>query len=97
MLFARNKLQLDADGMTARFAITDYINQGEPFIVKSCEIIQPPGAEISSLFCKLLPDDTITLRGKFIYQVTVIDIDSTVAILKGIMNIDGNADQTAIL
>ena len=49
MLFARNKLQLDADGMTARFAITDYINQGEPFIVKSCEIIQPPGAEIVRL------------------------------------------------
>ncbi|MPM04300.1 hypothetical protein SDC9_50576 [bioreactor metagenome] len=97
MLFTQNKQQLDADGMTARLAISDYINRNsEPFIIKTCSITQQAGYEISSLFCKLLPADTITLRGKFIYQVTITDVDDTVAILKGVMNIGANVDQSAI-
>lgn len=98
MLFSTNKNQIDADGMTARLAISDYINRGgEPFVVKSCSIVQPAGSEQSSIFCQLSPLDTISMRGKYIYQITVTDIDDTVAILKGIMNISGNADQSAIL
>jgi hypothetical protein len=98
MLFAKNKNQIDAEGMTARLAISDFINQGgEPIFVKDCSIVQPAGSDLASLYCQLSPSDTIAMRGKYIYQVTVKDIDDTVSILKGIMNISRNVDQSAIL
>lgn len=98
MLFTQTKLQIDADGVAARLAVSDYINRNsDPFIVKECSIIRPVGADVASLYCQLSPADTISLRGKYVYQITVKDIDSTVAVLKGIMNIEANVDRKAIL
>lgn len=98
MLFTENNKQIDAYGMITRLTISDYINRdSEPLVVKSGEIIKPTGADVSSIFFKLLPADTRMLRGQFYYQVAVRDINDDVAILKGNMIIDENTNKTALL
>ena len=97
LLYTTKNRQLDATGMYARFAVTDFINQdSEPILTKVCTIITPQDEYPAVLNCRLTPDDTIDLGGKYIYQITVMDIDDSVAILKGDMLIDRNCDREAL-
>lgn len=97
LLFNQDDMQLDADGMVARLAISDFVNRGDnPLVIKNCTVVIPPVSDVSSLYCHLSPSDTLSLRGKYIYQVTVRDVEGVTTILRGIMNIIGNVDQNAV-
>lgn len=92
-LYTHNmKKQIDADGMIARFTLTDYVNPSNvPLVIKNCTILVPEGEELAVISVELARTDTLTLRGKYIYQVTIND-DSTIEALKGIMDIANNID-----
>lgn len=96
-LYTANNRQLDADGMKARLAISDYINLGgEPLLIKNCAIIFPAGEELAVINVKLQPEDTVNLRGKYMYQFTVKDPDGIIAVLRGYMCIARNDDRAAL-
>lgn len=96
-LYTHNmKKQIDADGMVARFTLTDYINPGDtPLIVKNCLVTVPEGEKLAVIVVNLTRQDTLKLSGKYIYQVTIND-DDTIEALKGIMNIALSLDTTDI-
>lgn len=96
-IYNPSKRQIDATGMTARLAISDYINQdGEPLLVKPCSVSVPPGETLAVLDVTLSPTDTAGLFGKFIYQITAKDADSNVGVMEGRMYISMNIDRAAI-
>jgi len=96
-LYTENKRkQIDADGMIARFSLTDYVNESNvPILTKSCSIVIPEGESLAIIKLELNRNDTLDLYGKYIHQLTIND-NGTVAILKGIMDITNNCDKSDI-
>lgn len=87
------------DGCEAEFAIVSYTNKtGEPIFRKSMEVtsIQPGGIK-NVLYLKLLPEDTFQLNGKYIYQISLRDVDGDVEIPRqGIIYAQNNIDRVFI-
>ncbi len=96
-LYTHNmKRQIDADGMIARFTLTDYITpNSSPLITKNCTVSVPEGEKLAVIIVDLDRLDTIHLAGKYIYQVTINDED-TIEALKGIMVIASSIDKADI-
>lgn len=89
--------QIDMTGMTARLAVSDPINQdSEPFVIKSCPIVQPDGSDCAVLSVRLNAEDTVNLCGQYIYQITIKDVEGWPGVLKGVLTITGNYDRAAI-
>lgn len=81
-LFTKAGVPYNADGCTGNFAVVDYSDQtGDPLISKSLYFIVDPDADDSETAVKhiacvdLTPSDTLGLDGKYIYQITIKDID----------------------
>lgn len=92
-LYTHNlKKQIDANGMVARFVLTDYVNPSNaPLVTKSCIVSVPEGEKLAVINVQLDRQDTLHLAGKYIYQVTIND-DDTIEALKGILDIGCNID-----
>lgn len=89
--------QIDMTGMTARFAISDLINQdSEPFVIKDCAVTVPEGSDYAVLHTELNAEDTVYMCGQYVYQVTVKDSDGRPGVLKGVLMITANYDKAAI-
>ena len=88
--------QIDATGMTARFAICGYINPNmEPFVTKPCTVM-PWSGGLAVLYVVLKPEDTVDLTGKFFYQITAKDTAGDCGIMRGHLYIHPNGDKDAI-
>ena len=77
-LFTINRTPFNADGCTGNFAVVDYSDQtGDTLISKPLKFFvgdDVTGAKnIASV--DLEPSDTLGLHGKYIYQITIKDID----------------------
>lgn len=91
-LFTKAGVPYNADGCTGNFAVVDYSDQtGDPLISKSLSFIVDPDAEDDESAVKniayvdLEPNDTVPvsgqpLHGKYIYQITIRDVDGEVEI-----------------
>lgn len=92
-LYTHNmKKQIDANGMVARFVLTDFVNPSNvPLISKSCIVSIPDGEKLAVINIQLSRQDTLRLEGKYIYQITIND-DDTIEALKGILDISYNID-----
>jgi len=89
----------NADGATADFAICNYSNKtGEPIKSYTPTFVTDGSGVLSILIVEIPAADTVELAGKFIYQITVIDINGDSEIPnQGIMNISRNIHQDYIL
>ena len=68
---------------------------GEPILSKRMEVqsAKPDGIK-NVLYLKLLPEETLELRGKYIYQITIRDIEGDVEIPKqGVIYIYNNINK----
>ena len=77
-LLTEKKVPFNADGCTGNFAVVDYSDKtGDPLISKSLTFSigddETGVKNIASV--DLLPADTLGLCGKYIYQITIKDID----------------------
>ena len=97
-LFTEQKAPFNADGCTGNFALVDYSDKynTEPLVSKPLSFSlgdDETGAKnIASV--ELLPNDTLGLYGKYIYQITVKSIDGEVEIPnQGIINIFHNINE----
>ena len=89
----------DATGVSADFSICNYSNKvGTPLLSYTPELVEDEGGVDSILSVTIPKEDTATFAGKFIYQITIIDIygDATIP-NQGIMNITRNIHQDYLL
>ena len=80
----------------ARFSVVNFLNRGgAPLIIKEMTIRGNDGGEYGgSLYVKLDPTDTVNLNGKYIYQISIKDVNGDMEIPKqGIMYITENIDK----
>lgn len=93
-IFTQSGEPIDASGMTARFAISDFVNQNcSPFVTKNCRVVTQSGSTLAVLFVSLDAEETMNLYGKFIYQVTAQASTGEIGPLRGILNISPNNDK----
>lgn len=87
----KSRRPFDMSGSDADFAIIDYGNKfGDPLVSRKMEIREGDGT-YNVLFVSLAPEDTVNLRGKYIYQITVRSTDGVVEIPnQGLLHITNN-------
>lgn len=80
-------------GCTANFSIVNFVNKNGAPVVSKTMTVRMDEAETfyNILFVSLEPDDTVDLFGKFVYQITIKDIDNNVDIpQQGVIYIHNN-------
>lgn len=83
-------------GGTANFTIISYVNKnGTPLVSKGMEIgINEDETHYNVVRVSLTPADTVDLFGKFVYQITLKDVEGNTDIpFQGIMQIHNNIDK----
>lgn len=97
-LFTVAKQPFNADGCTGNFAVVDYSDQtGDPLISKPLDFVvgdDETGVKNIAVV-DLEPDDTLGLYGKYIYQITIKDVDGEVEIPnQGFLQITHNINES---
>lgn len=98
-LFTEQNVPFNADGCIGNFALVDYSDKynDEPLVSKPLSFVigdDVTGAK-NVATVDLLPTDTLGLYGKYIYQITIKDIDGEVEIPnQGIFNIFHNINES---
>lgn len=98
-LFHRDGKPLSLETCTAKFSVLDHMNKGgQPILSKSMTIgLSADGSVKNTLSVTLEPLETVGLCGKYIYQITITDIDGSTDIPKqGILRIADNIDKNII-
>ena len=85
----------DASGSNINFAICNYSNKtGTPLLSYTPTLLADESGEASVVVLTIPKEDTATLAGKFIYQITIVDLSGNAEIPnQGIMNIAKNINQ----
>lgn len=98
-LFTEQNVPFNADDCIGNFALVDYSDKynDEPLVSKPLSFVigdDVTGAK-NVATVDLLPTDTLGLYGKYIYQITIKDIDGEVEIPnQGIFNIFHNINES---
>jgi hypothetical protein len=97
--FSQNKKSFDLSSCTASFALINFVNKnGSPLIAKPMEVSKSEdgdGTVTNVLRVVLLPEETVDLVGKFIYQITIQDISGEIEIPdQGIIRIANNINKS---
>lgn len=86
-------------GGSANFSIVNFINKNSLPLVSKPMVIRTndEGTYYNVLFVSLEPTETVDLYGKFVYQITIKDVDGNVDIPhQGIINIHNNINKEFI-
>jgi hypothetical protein len=88
----------NAYGCKIDFSICDYSNKtGTPCLSIAPTLLTGATGEASILSVNIAAKDTVSLYGKYIYQITIIDINGKTEIPnQGIMNITRNINESFI-
>lgn len=89
----------NASGSTVDFAICNYSNKtGTPILSYTPTLLADESGVASVIVLTIPKEDTASLSGKFIYQITVVDVGGNSEIPnQGIMNIAKNIHQEYVL
>lgn len=97
--FHENNGPFSLSGCTANFSIVNYLNRtGAPILSKTMQSVLGADAIVDNkLTVTLLPEETVDLFGKYIYQIIIRDIDGEIEIPKqGILYITNNLNKNYI-
>lgn len=85
-------------GGEAIFSIVHFSNKNSaPVVSKKMDIvIDNSSMSYNVLRVTLDPTDTVHLSGKFVYQITMKDVNDNVEILQGVLTIHSNIDKGLI-
>jgi len=96
-LRSENGYFYDIPGATASLAVAPFVNPKDAVIVKQGFIIANSSGVNCVAHFSLDKNDTVNLHGKFIYQISVKNIDGTMAPpMRGRMYITENIDKTFV-
>ena len=89
----------DASGASVNFAICNYSNKtGSPLLSYEPTLLAGENGVASVVVLAIPKEDTAMLAGKFIYQITIVDVSGNSEIPnQGIMNIAKNINQEYVL
>lgn len=89
----------DASGASVNFAICNYSNKtGSPLLSYEPTLLADENGVASVIVLAIPKEDTAMLAGKFIYQITIVDVSGNSEIPnQGIMNIAKNINQEYVL
>lgn len=97
--FYKNKLPFSFSRCTASFAVVSFTNKtGAPIFTKPMDVVFDDNVLVENVLSVTLdPSDTVDLSGKYIYQISIKDIDGDVEIPKqGILFITNNINKSFI-
>lgn len=97
--YSKNMEPFSMVGCISNFSVVNFTNKnGSPIIRKDMTVIENhDGTALNVLSVNLDPRDTYELHGKFIYQISIRDIDGNVEIpQQGIMYITNNINKSFI-
>lgn len=97
--FYKNNKPFSLTGCTSNFSIVSFNNKaGVPVLTKTMGAnFNEAGTSNNVLTVTLEPTETVDLSGKYIYQITIRDIDGDVEIPKqGILYITNNINKSFI-
>ena len=97
--FHENRRPFGMAGCDANFAIVSYMNKtGEPVLTKPMRaVMNEDGTADNVLTVTLQPQETVDLYGKYIYQISIKDVDGDVEIpQQGILIITHNINKAFI-
>lgn len=97
--FYRGKRPFGLIGHAGNFSIVDFRNKtGAPILTKNMTVLEDPDtATCNILSVDLSPLETYELSGKYIYQITIVDVNGNVEIPKqGLMYITNNINKSFI-
>lgn len=91
-LLTASGTSFDADGCEIGFAVVNYANKnGMPILSKTATKLDDKDGYSSIARIELTPADTVYMFGRYVYQITVYDIDGKTEIPgQGIINIIRN-------
>lgn len=94
-----NGESFNASGSIVDFAICNYSNKtGSPILSYTPTLLADESGVASVIVLTIPKEDTALLSGKFIYQITIVDVDGVAEIPnQGIMNIAKNIHQEYVL
>lgn len=80
---------------TANFSIINFVNKnGVPVVSKTMTVrMDKDETFYNILSVSLTPRDTVDLFGKFVYQITIKDIDNNVDLQQGVIYIHNNINK----
>lgn len=97
-LFTAAKVPFNASGCSGNFAAVDYSDKtGDPLISKplTFSVGDDETGAMNIASVDLEPDDTLGLWGKYIYQITIRDVDGEAEIPNhGILHIAHNINES---
>lgn len=97
--FYKNRKPFSMIGCTSNFSVVDFTNKkGSPILNKSMDVLENgDGSAFNILSVDLTPKETCELSGKYIYQITIRDVNGNVEIPKqGLMYITNNINKSFI-
>ena len=97
-LFTDTRKPFSASGATATFSVVYSVNRtGTPVLSKPMSIIANDDGVENILTVTLLPQETVNLYGKYIYQITIQEMSGETEIpSQGILGITNNIDKAII-
>lgn len=97
--FYQNKRPFSMTGCTSNFSIVDFMNKkGAPILTKKMDVLEnSDGSALNILSVELEPLETYELSGKYIYQISIKDVNGNVEIPKqGLIYITNNINKSFI-
>lgn len=94
--FHKSRKPFSMTGCTSNFSIVDFRNKvGIPLLTKTMNVLEnADGSSFNVLSVNLTPLETYELSGKYIYQITIRDVNGNVEIPKqGLMYITNNINK----
>ena len=94
--FYKGRKPFSMTGCTSNFSIVDFRNKaGTPLLTKTMNVLEnADGSSFNVLSVDLTPSETYELSGKYIYQITIRDVNGNVEIPKqGLMYITNNINK----
>ena len=74
--FYADKKPMDMTACQCNFAVVDFVNRsGSPLLSKTMQVIEGKEGVENALSVTLTAKETVGMRGKFIYQITIKDPD----------------------
>jgi len=97
--FYKNRKPFSMIWCTSNFSVVDFTNKkGSPILNKSMDVLENgDGSAFNILSVDLTPKETYELSGKYIYQITIRDVNGNVEIPRqGLMYITNNINKSFI-
>lgn len=84
----------DIPGAVCEMAVVDFINQdSQNRLLKSATITNDENGNTCFVTVSLSPSDTVSMSGKYLYQLTIKDAKGNITAPRGIMRVYKNIDR----